>query len=106
MCSLQGEVKVLKSGMYKLVAVVFGTQRPTLQLLVNGEVVLRGGSLSSGMGQHTAARAHISSSSAEQPAFACVMSDYVMLPPSASLTLLYHPRPGSGRGFLMLQKVC
>lgn len=97
----------MKPGMYKVVAVVFGTQRPTLQLLVNGEVVLRGGSLSAGMGQHTAARAHVSSSSsAEQPAFPCVMTDYVMLPPSASLTLLYHPRPGSGLGFLKLRKVC
>ena len=92
--------------MYKVAAVVFGKQRPTLQLLVNGEVVLRSGSLSSGMGQHTAARALASSSSAEHPAVACVMEECVMLPPNACLTLVHHPQPGSGQGFLSLQKVC
>ena len=105
---MQGEIKVLKPGMYKVVAVVFGKKRLTLQLLVNGEMVLRSGTLPSGMGQHTAARAqcHASSSSLEQPAFMCVVNEYVMLPPNACLTLLHNPQPGSSQGFLSLQKMC
>ena len=106
LCSMQGEIKVLKPGMYKVVAVIFGKQRPTLQLLVNGKMVLRSGSLPSGMGQHTAARAHASSSSLEQPVFVCVVDEYVTLPPNACLTLLHHPQPGSSQGFLLLQKMC
>lgn len=77
-----------------------------MQLLINGEMALRGGSLPSGMGQHTAARAHASSSSAEHLAFACVMTEYIMLPSHACLTLLHYPQPGSGQGFLSLQKMC
>lgn len=92
--------------MYKVVAVIFSKQSPTLQLLVNGNTVLRGGGLPSGMGQHTAAHAHVGSSSVEQPVCACSMTDYLVLPSDACLTLVHHPRPGSGRGFLSLQKMC
>ena len=103
---LQGEVRVRVSGMYKVVAVIFGKQRPTLQLLVNGTIVMRGGGLPSGMGHHTAARAHASSSDVEQAVCGCSMTDYLLLPCNACLTVVHHPQPGSGRGFLSLQKMC
>ena len=103
---MQGEVRVLTAGVYKVSAAFFGKQKPMFQLLVNGSVALRAGSHMPGMGQHTAARAAVCTSDDEHPVLGCSVTEYLMIPSDACLTVLYQSQPASGRGFLSLHKAC
>ena len=103
---MQGEIRVVQAGVYKVSAAFFGKHKPIFQVLVNGSTAMRSGSQMPGMGQYTAARAAVCSSDHQHAIIGCSVTEYLVFPSDACVTVLYQSQPASGQGFLLLQKAC
>ena len=102
---MQADVTVVLPGMYQVAAALFGKQKPTFHILVNGSIALRVGSHSTCAGQHTVHRAALSELVTGQHVSGTSVLHYLILPADACLTIVSPSQHALSQGFLSLQYI-